>query len=309
MFKEKAFFFYNLFKDDSDKGLFWNDIEELKFKEEIYKLREEYNIYLNDTSIRDKDYIVYDESEEEDSELRDDFISNIDVFIVCEHLELIHTERENYLFIFIFLFLLFNGFFFFSIIYLLFAGVYFLSVVDDDTERETMNMGYNLTKFLNRAFSILNKRLKKRVEFKDKSILLLNRNDLFYFILDKNFSYNNINLFAENVEYFIFKWYKRHSKFFKLCYYHLISFNSLEVIVYAWSINRYYTYSIIPFFFKFRKKKFKKNFIKDKLIYKKKKYVIYDNIYYTDYIYHIIIYDINYLYYHKKFSSKCYLII
>jgi hypothetical protein len=37
--------------------------------------------------------------------------------------------------------------------------------------------------------------------------------------------------------------------------------------------------------------------------YRKRKYVIFDNIFYTDYIY-----DIYYLYYYKKFSSKCYLI-
>lgn len=65
----------------------------------------------------------------------------------------------------------------------------------------------------------------------------------------------------------------------------------------------------IFFFYKFKQKNINKNFIKNVIKYEKYNYVIFDNIYYTDYIYHIIISDIYFLFYYKKFSSKCYLII
>jgi hypothetical protein len=63
------------------------------------------------------------------------------------------------------------------------------------------------------------------------------------------------------------------------------------------------------FLFKFKQKNINKIFIKNVIRYQKYNYVIFDKVYYTDYIYQIIIKDIYFLYYYKKHSNKCYLII
>jgi hypothetical protein len=55
-----------------------------------------------------------------------------------------------------------------------------------------------LDKYLKKAFSLLNKKLKRRQFAKNKSKLIIDNDDLFNFIYDKNFYYNNINLFMNN---------------------------------------------------------------------------------------------------------------
>jgi hypothetical protein len=66
---------------------------------------------------------------------------------------------------------------------------------------------------------------------------------------------------------------------------------------------------ILYFLYKFKQKNINKVFIKNVIQYDKFNYVTFNNIYYTDYIYYIIIHDIYILFYFKKFSNKCYLIV
>ena len=109
-------------------------------------------------------------------------------------------------------------------------------------------------------------------------------------------------------------WLEYNLKFYRFICYYLIYFNYIKeydyicFTFYDW-YKKLYVYNFLSFVCNFRGNNTRKIFIKNVLKYRKRKYVIFDDIYYTDYIYHIIIYDICYLYYYKKFSSKCYLII
>jgi len=58
--------------------------------------------------------------------------------------------------------------------------------LDDDS----LSFNFKLDKYLKKAFSLLNKKLKRRQFLKNKSKLIIDSNDLFSFIYDKNFYYN-----------------------------------------------------------------------------------------------------------------------
>jgi hypothetical protein len=117
-----------------------------------------------------------------------------------------------------------------------------------------------------------------------------------------------------NNKNFLPLWLKYNFKFYDFIYCYLMIFNYSRqhdyicFFFYEWykSLN---VLNHISYLCNVREKEIGKIFIRNIIEYRKRKYVIFDNIYYTDYIYHIIISDICYLYYYKKFSSKCYLII
>jgi len=98
IFSTKSFF-NNIFNLKTNSGIFWDNIEEVRFRAEIYKLREEFFYYVKyDLYKEDKDYVVFDESEEYDAELFDDFYYPIDLHISCQNNIFIFTKRELYFF-------------------------------------------------------------------------------------------------------------------------------------------------------------------------------------------------------------------
>ena len=64
------YFLENFFNLNQNKNLFWNAVDEILFREEIYRLREEFILYNKHDSVKkDKSFLILDESEEEDIEL------------------------------------------------------------------------------------------------------------------------------------------------------------------------------------------------------------------------------------------------
>jgi hypothetical protein len=70
----------------------------------------------------------------------------------------------------------------------------------DDTELENEDYYFTLDKFFKKAFTLLNKRYKKKKKkkSKDKTLYMINDEDLFDFILDKNYHDNNMDIFLHN---------------------------------------------------------------------------------------------------------------
>lgn len=313
-------FFNNIFNLKTNSGIFWDNIEEVRFRAEIYKLREEFFYYVhNDLYKEDKDYAVFDESEEYDAELFDDFYYPIDLYISCENNVFIFTKRELYFFLIILFFLIFNGYLLLAFIYYYFGKNMAYVDMGDDIELEDEPYYFILEKFFNKVFVLLNKRYKKRKKPKDKSLLVIDEEDLFDFILDKNFYYNNIEIFISN-NLFPKEWNEKKEKNIKFLrfYYKYLFFYNYKICCNknfvstnnnGLKINLINMQKIFYFLFRFKQKNINKIFIKNIIIYDRFNYIIFDNIYYTDYIYYIIISDINILYYFKKFSNKCYLII
>jgi len=77
-------------------------LDELRFRKELFLLREEFIDYVhNELYKEDKDFYIFDESEEDDLELYDNFYYPIDLYISCEDNVFIHT-KEDYIFFILF---------------------------------------------------------------------------------------------------------------------------------------------------------------------------------------------------------------
>lgn len=101
-------FLKNIFDLKKNTGIFWNEIDEAMFKEEISKVHAEFKQYLaDDMHLDDPDFLVFDESEAEDLELYDNFYYPIDIYMNCVNWSFVYTNREFYFFFIFFLFLLY----------------------------------------------------------------------------------------------------------------------------------------------------------------------------------------------------------
>jgi len=175
-------------------------LDELRFRKELFLLREEFIDYVhNELYKEDKDFYIFDESEEDDLELYDNFYYPIDLYISCEDNVFIHTKEELYIFYFILLFLIFNGYFLLGSLYFLFGKSMAYVDIGDDTDIDDEPYYFTLEKYFQKAFTLLNRILKKREKRKDKSLFIIDSEELFDFIVDKNFNDNNINLYLSDI--------------------------------------------------------------------------------------------------------------
>jgi hypothetical protein len=71
--------------------------------------------------------------------------------------------------------------------------------IGDDTDIDDEPYYFTLEKYFQKAFTLLNRILKKREKRKDKSLFIIDSEELFDFIVDKNFNDNNINLYLSDI--------------------------------------------------------------------------------------------------------------
>jgi len=176
-------------------------LDEVIFREQIFKLREEFTKYVNnDLHKEDRDFVIFDESEEADAELFDNFYYPIDIHMSCANQDFIYTNREFYFFLFILLLLLYNGYCLLGILYFIFGMNMAYAAPGDDAELENEAYYFTMDKFLKKVFSLLDKISKRKLEIKDQSLLIIDSEDLFDFVLDQTFYSNNVDLYITDIE-------------------------------------------------------------------------------------------------------------
>lgn len=195
----------------------------------------------------------------------------------------------------------------------------FVQVVDKSEIDEEYTF-HIMNKFLNEVFIILNSIFKKNAQKKKKlTDVIIDSKELGEFIFAQNFDRNNVNKYVIDAE-FPEMWHEtiktKNIEFLKSYYKYIYFYNyKLSLISQNSKNDKWLKENIIHikkfifFLYRFKQKNINKNFIKNVIKYEVQSYVIFDNIYYTDYKYHIILSDIYFLYYHKKYSNKCYLVI
>jgi hypothetical protein len=70
----------------------------------------------------------------------------------------------------------------------------------DDAELENEAYYFTMDKFLKKVFSLLDKISKRKLEIKDQSLLIIDSEDLFDFVLDQTFYSNNVDLYITDIE-------------------------------------------------------------------------------------------------------------
>lgn len=71
----------------------------------------------------------------------------------------------------------------------------------DDAELENEGYYFTMDKFLKKVFTLLDKISKRKLDVKEQSLLIIDSEDLFDFILDQTFYSNNVDIYITDAEF------------------------------------------------------------------------------------------------------------